>query len=168
MDLRILPLDKEHERQSFHCGEPSLDQYLHRYAGQDIRRRVNRVFVAVAADTPRQIVAFYSLSAGSLDAEALPDAYRRRLPRYPVPVVLLGRLAVATAVQGQAVGALLLADALRRVAGASHLMAVYAVVVDALDDRATDFYRKFGFIPLPSRPRTLFLPLDSFLELRES
>ena len=160
-----MPLDKEHDRKSFHCGEPSLDEYLHRYARQDIRRRINRVFVADEADEPRRIVAFYSLSAGSLGAEALPDAYRRRLPRYPVPVVFLGRLAVATSHQGQGVGAVLLADALRRVAGASRVMAVYAVVVEVLDDRAADFYRKFGFIALPSRPKTLFLPLESFLDL---
>lgn len=144
---------------------PTIDDYLHRYARQDIRRRVNRVFVAVAADEPRQIVAFYSLSADSLDAEALPDAYRRRLPRYPLPIVLFGRLAVATVHQGQGIGAILLADALRRIAGASRVMAVYAVVVDALDERAADCYRRFGFIPLPSRPRTLFLPLDAFREL---
>lgn len=168
MDLRILPLDREHDRKSFRCGEPSLDEYLRRYAGQDIRRRVNRVFVAVPVEAPREIVAYYSLSAGSLDADALPEAYRRRLPRYPVPVVLLGRLAVATIHQGQGVGAVLLADALRRVAGASRVMAVYAVVVDALDERAADFYRKLGFIELPSRPGTLFLPLDSFLDLSES
>jgi len=165
VDLRILPLGKEHDRKAFRCGEPLLDEYLHRYAGQDIRRRVNRVFVAVAADESRHIVGYYSLSAGSLTAEALPDAYRRRLPRYPVPVVLLGRLVVATSHQRQGVGAVLLADALRRVAGASQVMAVYAVVVDTLDDRAADFYREFGFIALPSRPGTLFLPLDSFLEL---
>ncbi|WP_367268140.1 GNAT family N-acetyltransferase [uncultured Thiohalocapsa sp.] len=93
-------------------------------------------------------MAYYSLSAGSLDAEALPEAYRRRLPRYPVPVVLLRRLAVATPHQGQGIGAILLANALRRVAAA--------------------FYRKFGFIPLPSRPETMFLPLDSLLELTVS
>lgn len=166
MDLRILPLDKSHDRKAFCCGEPSLDDYLHRYAGQDIRRRVNRVFVAVSADEPRQIVAYYSLSAGSLEAEALPDAYRRRLPRYPVPVVLLGRLAVAISHQRQGIGALLLADALRRVAGASQAMAVHAVVVDATDERAEDFYRTFGFIPLPTQAKTLFLPLHSFLDLR--
>lgn len=168
MDLRILPLAKEHDRKSFHCGQPSLDEYLHRYAGQDIRRRVTRVFVAVPANAPRQIVAFYSISAGSLDAEELPDGYRRRLPRYPLPVALLGRLAVATSHHGQGIGAVVLADALRRVAAASGVLAVYAVVVDALDDRAAEFYRKFSFIGLPSRRRTLFLPLGSFGDLSGS
>jgi GNAT superfamily N-acetyltransferase len=168
VDLRILSLGKQHDRKTFRCDEPSLDGYLHRYASQDIRRRVNRVFIATTVADPDRIIAYYSLSAGSLDAEALPEAYRRRLPRYPVPVVLLGRLAVATSHQGQGVGAILLADALRRVASASRAMAVYAVIVDALHHRAADFYRKFGFIPLPSRPRTLFLPLDSVLELTVS
>lgn len=162
MDLRILPLDNAHDRKSFRCGEPSLDEYLHRYAGRDIRRRINRVFVAVPADEPHQIAAFYSLSAGSLDAKAMPDADRRRLPRYPLAVALVGRLAVATSQQGQGIGAIVLADALSRVAAASVAMAVYAVVVDALDERVADFYRKFGFIALPSRRNTLFLLLDSF------
>jgi len=165
VDLRILPLSREHDRKHFHCGEPLLDDYLHRYANQDVRRRVNRVYVATTVAEPGRILAYYSLCAGSLDADVLPDAYRRRLPRYPVPVVLLGRLAVATSHQGHRVGAILLADALRRVAGASQVMAVYAVIVDALHERAADFCRKFGFIPLPSWPKTLFLPLDSVLKL---
>jgi ribosomal protein S18 acetylase RimI-like enzyme len=168
VDLRILPLDKGHDRKSFHCGEPSLDEYLHRYAGQDIRRRVSRIFVAVPTDAPRQIVGYYSLSAGSLKADALPQAHRRRLPKYPVPVVSLGRLAVATTHQGQGLGSIVLADALRRVAAASRAMAVYAVVVDALNDRAVEFYRKLGFVAWPSQPERLFLPLESFLDLGES
>jgi len=165
VDLRILPLSKEHDRKHVHRGEPLLDDYLHHYANQDVRRRVNRVYVATTVAEPGRILAYYSLSAASLDADVLPNAYRRRLPRYPVPVVLLGRLAVATSHQGQGGGAILLADALRRVAGASQVMAVYAVIVDALHDRAADFCRKFGFIPLPSWPKTLFLPLDSVLKL---
>ena len=161
MDLIITPLGKQHDRKSFDCGEQSLNQYLHRYASQDIKRRVNRVFIASPPDTPRQVIGYYSLSAGSLDTADLPEALRRRLPRYPVPVVLLGRLAVAESHQGQGLGSILLADALRRIVQAGQMMAVYAVVVDALNDRAAGFYQQFGFIPLPSQPLKLFLPMDS-------
>jgi ribosomal protein S18 acetylase RimI-like enzyme len=165
LDLIISPLGKQHDRKPFDCGEPSLNQYLNRYASQDIGRRVNRVFVASPPGAPWQVIGYYSLSAGSLDATALPEAFRRRLPRYPVPVVLLGRLAIAESHQGMGLGSILLADALRRIAEASQVMAVYAVVVDALNDQAAEFYRQFGFISLPSQPLKLFLPMDSVATL---
>lgn len=165
MGLIIAPLGNQHDRKSFDCGERSLNQYLCSYASQDIRRRVNRVFVASPQNSPRQVVGYYSLSAGSLAAADLPEKLRRRLPKYPVPVVVLGRLAVAESHQGEGIGSILLGDALRRVAEASQVMAVYSVVVDALNDRAAEFYRQFGFIPLPSQPRKLFLPMDSVAAL---
>jgi ribosomal protein S18 acetylase RimI-like enzyme len=161
LKLIITPLSRQHDRKSFECGESSLNQYLNRYASQDIRQRVNRVFVASPPDAPRQVIGYYSLSAGNLDATALPQAFRRRLPRYPVPVVLMGRLAVAESRQGMGFGSILLADALQRIAQASQVMAVYAVVVDALNDQAAEFYRQFGFISLPSQPLKLVLPMDS-------
>jgi hypothetical protein len=77
LKLIIAPLGKQHDRKPFDCGEPSLNQYLNRYASQDIRRRVNRVFVASPPDAPRHVIGYYSLSAGSLDATALPEAFRR-------------------------------------------------------------------------------------------
>ncbi len=165
MELIIAPLGKQHDRKSFDCGEPVLNQYLHRYASQDIRRRVSRVFAASPPDAPRQIIGYYSLSAGGLDATDLPESLRRRLPRYPLPVALLGRLAVAKSHQGRGLGSILLADALQRIAQASQVMAVYAVAVDALNDRAAEFYQQFGFIPLPSQPLKLFLPMDSVTSL---
>jgi predicted N-acetyltransferase YhbS len=165
LGLIITTLSKQHDRKSFDCGERSLNQYIHHYAGQDIRRRIGRVFVASLPDAPQQVIGYYSLSAGSLDTTDLPEALRRRLPRYPVPVVLLGRLAVAESRHGQGIGSILLADALQRIVQASQVMAVYAVVVDALNDRAADFYRQFGFIPLPSQPLKLFLPMDSVSSL---
>lgn len=165
MELIVAPLGKQHDRKSFDCGESSLNQYLHRYASQDIRRRVNRVFGASPPGTPRQIIGYYSLSAGGLNATDLPDEFRRRLPRYPVPVVLLGRLAVAESYQGKGLGSILLADALQRIAQATQVMAVYAVVVDALNDPTAKFYRQFEFIPLPSQPLKLFLPMESVATL---
>ncbi len=167
MGVVIAPPDRQYERRTstFDCGEPSLDRYLDRYANQDIRRRINRVFVASAADAPRQVMGYYSLSAGSSNATSLPEAFRRRLPGYPVPVVLLGRLAVSESHQGTGLGSILIADALKRVAQASQVMAVYAVVVDASNDRAAGFYRQFGFLSLPSQPLKLFLPLNSVSDL---
>ena len=165
MDLIITPLNKQHDRKTFDCGEPTLNQYLHRYANQDIKRRVSRVFVASPSDMREQVIGYYSLSAGSLDATDLPEEHRRRLPGYPVPVVMLGRLAIAKTYQGQGLGSIFIANALQRVAQASQVMAVYAMVVDALNERVGDFYRQFGFIPIPSQPLKLFLPMDSVTDL---
>lgn len=161
MDLIITPLDKRHDRKNFDCGEATLNGYLSRYANQDIRRRVSRVFVASAPTEPQRIIGYYSLSAGSLAAADLPEEFRRRLPRYPVPVALVGRLAVDRSYHGQGFGAVLIADALQRIALAGQVMAVYAAVVDALDESAAAFYRQFGFISLPSQPLKLFLPMDT-------
>ena len=165
MEFLITPLGKQHDRKSFDCREPSLNHYLHRYASQDVRRRVNRVFVASPPSDPGQVIGYYSLSAGSLAANDLPEKLRRRLPKYPVPIVLLGRLAVANSYQSKGLGSILLTDSLRRVLQASQVMAVYAVVVDALNDRAAEFYQQFGFIPMPSQPLKLFLPLESVVRL---
>lgn len=161
MDLIITLLSQQHDRASFDCGEPSLNRYLHRYAHQDMKRRVSRIFVATPSDRPHQVVGFYSLSADSVNAAVLPERIRKKLPRYPVPVARLGRLAVAKSLQGQGLGAILLADALKRTVHASEVIAVYAVVVDALNDHAAAFYEQFGFIRLPNQPLTLFLPLDT-------
>ena len=161
MELFITPLNKRHDRKNFDCGEASLDLYLHRYANQDIRRRVNRVFVASPPDEPQRVIGYYSLSAGSLAAADLPNKFRHRLPRYPVPVALLGRLAADRSYQGQGLGAVLIADALQRIALASQVMGVYAVMVDALNETAAEFYRQFGFIQLPSQPLKLFLPMET-------
>jgi GNAT superfamily N-acetyltransferase len=165
LDLIISALGKSHYRKSFDCGELSLNEYLQQYASQDIKRRINKVFIASPPEAPQQVIGYYSLSAGSLDANVLPDGLRRRLPRYPVPVVLLGRLAVAKSHQGQGLGSILLADALQRIVQANQVMAVYAVIVDALNDRAAVFYQQFGFISLPHQPLKLFLPMDSVADL---
>lgn len=165
MDLSITPLNKRHDRRTFDCGEPSLNHYLHRYAGQDLKRRISRVFVATFDDQPQRVIGYYTLSAGSLGGTELPEERRRRLPGYPVPIAILGRLAVTHAHQGDGLGAILLADALRRVSQAAQVMAVYAVVVEAIDPRAAAYYERFGFFPLRSHPLKLFLPLDSVAKL---
>lgn len=113
------------------------------------------------AETPQQIIGYYNLSAGSLDVCDLPEDLRRKLPRYPVPVVLLGKLAVTKSHQRQGLGCILLADALQRIVQATQVMAVFAVVVDALNERAAEFYQQFDFIPLPSQPLKLFLQMDT-------
>lgn len=160
----IRPLDSAADTAGFDCGEASLNDYLKRYAAQDVKRGVARAFVASPEDASARIAGFFTLSAASIQAETLPEAWRKKLPRYPVPVALLGRLAVDQAFQGKGLGSILLADACRKVNAASRTLAVAGIVVDARSSAAADFYRHFGFIELPGQAQRLILPRRRFVE----
>jgi GNAT superfamily N-acetyltransferase len=152
----IEPLGK-HERTAFSCGVPVLDEWFRSRAGQDERRNVARVFVAV--DDVLGVVGFYSLSAFSLVIDDLPPEHAKRLPRYDrIPAALIGRLARDERVRGLEIGELLLADAVRRALEAARSLAIFAIVVDAKDEKSAGFYRDFGFAAFPSRPLRLFIP----------
>jgi ribosomal protein S18 acetylase RimI-like enzyme len=161
---RIRPFDKAVEATNFSCGQSALDDYIRRYAAQDVRRNVARVFLATPDDDPQRLAGFFTLSAGSVNCTDLPSSLARKLPRYPVPVALIGRLAVAVAFQGKGLGSILLADACKKVTGASAVLAVVGIVVDAKDDTAEGFYRHFGFQPLPGAPGRLLLPAAAFCD----
>ncbi|MEZ5582858.1 MAG: GNAT family N-acetyltransferase [Candidatus Competibacteraceae bacterium] len=167
MALVIVPLGKQHDRKSFDCGEPALNHYLHQYANQDIKRRVNRVFVALPPDEPQQVIGYYSLSTGSLVATDLPEGFPAPSAQVPGPGSPTGAVGCCRIPPGQGLGTILLADALQRIVQASQSMAVYALAVDALNDRAAKFYEQFGFIHLPSQFLKLFLPMDSIPALAD-
>ena len=160
--FQIRALDGDIDAASFRCGQPILDGYIHRYASQDIRRNVARVFAATPKNDPHRLAGFFTLSAGSVSCANLPATLAKKLPRYPVPVALIGRLAVASDFQGKGVGSILLADACQKVERASATLAVVGIVVDAKDDAAASFYRHFGFIDLPGQPDRLLLPATAF------
>ena len=158
MNLSFEPLRKSHDRASFTCGEPALDEWFRKRASQDEKRNIARVFVAVDRAQRNAVVGFYSLSAFTLVLDSLPDDLARKLPRYDaIAAALIGRLARCETVRGQGVGELLLADAIKRILAADATLAIFAVVVDAMSERAVEFYRSFGFVPLPDSPRRLFL-----------
>lgn len=161
-EFHIRALDDALDATGFVCGNTQLDGYIRRYASQDLKRDVARVFVAFPVADPHCIAGYFTLSAASVNAATLPEALRRKLPRYPVPVALLGRLAVDVNFQGQGLGSILLTDACIKVARASEVLAVAGLVVDAKDDSAIVFYRHFGFIPLPGQPTRLLLPRKAF------
>ena len=165
MAYSIRPLDADARTADFKCGELALDEYLQRYATQDIKRGVARVFVASPLDQPQVVAGFYTLSAASVAADTLPEKWRKKLPRYPVPVALLGRLAVSQQFHGQGLGSILLVDACKRVAAASETLAVAAIVVDAKSPKAAAFYQHFGFIELPGQPGRWMLPRSHFADL---
>lgn len=156
MGVVIEPLGKQHDRTSFSCGQPELDDWFQRRAGQDEKRNVARVFVAV--ENELGIVGFYSLSSFTLALEDLPAEIARKLPRYDaIPAALIGRLARDQRARGRGVGELLLADAVRRILGAGRSLAVFAIIVDAKDERGISFYEGFGFRRFPIRQNRLFL-----------
>lgn len=162
---RVEPLSAHHDRASFSCGVEALDRYLHQQARQNVEQRVAAVFILVAVDSG-EIAGYYTLSAGSVLLTDLPPAVAKRLPRYPqVPVVLLGRLAVARDRQGQGLGEVLLIDALRRALRQSHQVGAMAVVVDAKDDRLRAFYERYGFRCFEDDGYRLFLPMKTIEQL---
>ncbi|MEX2171853.1 MAG: GNAT family N-acetyltransferase [Pirellulales bacterium] len=144
---KIERLDKRHDRKSFNCGDALLNDYLKKFAGQNERVSVSRHYVAVPADS-NSILGYYSLSAGSVHWGYLPDEQRMRLPKYPVPVAHLGRLAVDKSTQGQGLGEFLLLDALARVARLTNEIGIQAVEVVAASENARQFYEKYGFLSL--------------------
>lgn len=155
MAIRFEPLSSAHDRAEFTCGVPELDDWFRARAGQDQRRRVAQVFVAVDGN---RIAGFYSLGMFTLALDTLPAGLSKKLPRYEaIPAALIGRLARSAQDKGTGMGSLLLADAITRVLSVTESIAAYAIVVDAKDEAGQAFYEAHGFIPLPSRPRRLFL-----------
>jgi len=159
----IRSFDNAVDLASFQCGQALLDEYIRRYAAQDVRRNVARVFVATPAGTPHHLAGFFTLSAGSVSCTELPESLAKKLPRYPAPVALIGRLAVDAGFQGKGLGAILLADACQKVANASATLAVAGIIVDPKDAAAFSFYQHFGFQSLPGQPTRLLLPAATFL-----
>lgn len=153
--LVVAALDSVHDRSRFECGSVALDRYLRELVTQDVRRRVAACFVMLDGDA---IAGYYTLSAASVALADLPLAVSRKLPRYPsIPAVRMGRLAIDLKYRSKGLGAALLVNALQR-AAKSEIPAV-ALVVDAKDETAAEFYRRFGFMQLSNDPLALFLPL---------
>jgi len=165
-DFLTQPLNAKHNRASFSCGESVLDAYLQKYAKHDQKRSETAVFILTSHD--HQIIGFYTLSALSVHMDEFPaDILKKlRLSSYrQKPATLLGRLAIDEQFQGQHWGTKLLIDALKRSFIQSKQVGSLAVVVDALNDNAARFYHKFGFIPFPSQPLRLFLPIKTINKL---
>jgi predicted GNAT family N-acyltransferase len=157
-EYRIEPPGSHHDGAAFSCGVPALDTYLRRQARQDLDRNLAAVFV-LTCDV-KTVAGFYTLSANSLLATELPEKLAKKMPRFPLPVTLLGRMAVSEFFRGQGLGEFLLMHALERAHLGSRQVASWAVVVDAKAG-ARDFYLKHDFIPLPSKSDRPFLPMET-------
>jgi ribosomal protein S18 acetylase RimI-like enzyme len=162
MKYLIRPLDADINTADFQCGTEPLNEYIRRYASQDVRKNVSRVFIATPENDSKKLAGFFTLSAGSVGCSSLPTSLARKLPRYPVPVALIGRLAVDNESQGKGLGSILLANACQKVSQASSVLAVVGIIVEAKDDKSISFYKHFGFIPLPGQADRLLLPTSVF------
>ena len=161
---KIEVLTQRHDRESFECGEPALNEFLRKFARQNQDREISRTFVAVRGAAPK-VLGYYTISAHSLEASRIPPEMARRFPRYPLPVVHLGRQATDRCVQGQGLGEILLWDALKKAVLASDLIGIHAMEVLAKTPEAKRFYEKYGFVPIPEDPLHLILPLATARKL---
>ena len=129
-----------------------MNAYLKRYSGQHEHRGISRTYVAVEEDE-KLALGYYSISSGAVAFDTVPE----NLPRHPVPVALIGRLAVDKSARSQGLGEMLLVHALRSAQRASEVVGIYAVVVDAFDEEAKKFYLKYGFNELKDDRLHLYL-----------
>jgi ribosomal protein S18 acetylase RimI-like enzyme len=154
-----------HNRETFSCGEPSLDDYLKRQASQDIKRKAAVVYVMTSDTDPSLVMGYYTLSSTSVLLSELAEDTIKKLARYPqVGAFLIGRLAVDERYKGQGLGGKLLGDALlKSLEGSRHIAAALAAV-DALNENAKRFYERYGFVSLrgqESYPQKLYLPIKT-------
>ena len=154
--MRIELLASHHSRKPFDCGEPALNDFLQNLAGQQQRKGFGKTYVALA-DDGMNVLGFVTISAGQVAVEQFPASLK--LPRYPAPILRIGRLAVDLRSQGQGIGRALLAFAVHLAVEFSERVGLYAVVVDAKHDKAKAFYQRLGFMSSLDNPLCLFLPI---------
>ena len=157
----------EHQVEGFDCGKDSLDQYLKRFALTNTAAGTARTYVTTPSGE-RSVIGYYSLAAGSIERADAPERVAKGVPNYPVPVVLLARLAIDRRFQGQGIGKGLLRDALQRALSAAEVIGVRAVLVHAKDQDSASFYGKFGFAPSPTDPLHLMLLMKDLKRTREA
>jgi GNAT superfamily N-acetyltransferase len=149
------PLTEHHQLAEFDSGEPSLDDWLKRRAIRNQSSDASRTYVVCDAQA---VIGYYCLAAGAIGHSEAPSALRRNRPD-PIPVLVLGRLAIHKAHQQAGIGTALLSDAIRRAVQASEIAGVTALLVHALSENAKRFYRSRGFVESPVKPMTMCLLL---------
>ncbi len=159
-EWQIERLDHVHVRGDFDCGKPSLNDFLETLVSQYDKRNLGRTYVALQEGDAR-VLGYYTLASGAIVVGGLPKEHAKKLPKHPVPVVLLARLALDRSMNGRGMGGFLLCDALTRSFDLTENLGIHAVVVDALDSEAKAFYERFGFLVLTDTEMRLFLPLST-------
>ena len=156
---QIVPLSQHHVKSSFDCGMPLLNTFLHKYATQNAKNDASKTYVYISQSS-NEVAGYYTLSYGSTNPSSAPMRVRKNMPHYPIPVLMIGRLAVDKKYQGLGLGAALLKDALLKAIEASHIAGLKAVVVSAKNDIAVEFYKKFDFEESMLDKYSLMLPIS--------
>lgn len=151
----------------FDSGEPELNHYLKQYALKN-NKEVAKAFVIISNDGSRTIAGYYTCSMSTINPTGLTLEEQKKLPKYPLPVMLIGKLAVDRSFQSMGVGKKLLRHAFENVVTISEKVGVYALRVDALHEKAKRYYVKRGFLELQDSPLTLILPLETIKKAIES
>ena len=158
-----VPITAEHRLDRFECGKPLLDEWL-RARALDNEDKASRTYVVTArtGEAAGWVVAYYTLAYGSVIRKEVPKKIRQGLPNpVPVPVMVLGRLAVDRDHSGNGLGPALLREAIQRTLEASQIVGLRALIVHAIDDEAVGFYAKYGFKLFPAGSQTMFLPIET-------
>lgn len=159
---KIESLTENHEVESFESGTESKNNFLKKFALQNSKGGLGRTFVAVKPPDAYRVYGYYTISSSTVKFENLPS---KKLPRYPIPSVLIGKLAVDKSAQCQGLGTALLFDALRRVAKVADEVGIFLVEVKAIDENAKAFYKKCEFIEMVDAPLNLYLNLKKIRKL---
>lgn len=155
------PIEASHSLDAFDCGVPAMNRWLLRHALANKASGASRTFVVCEGS---QVIGFYSLATGSVRREEAPGRLKRKMPE-PIPVMVLGRLAVDLRWQKKGIGRGLLKDALLRTIAVSRQAGIRALVVHALSEEAKDFYLRYGFAESPLNHLTFMLGMESIRQL---
>jgi predicted GNAT family N-acyltransferase len=162
---KFVAIEKKHKKDNFDCGYLVLNDYLKKYARQNHQKGIAKTFVAIPENEDKlKVDGYYTLSASTIEYKFLPESYQNKLPAYPIPALLIGKLAVDNSVKGRGLGGELLVDALVPSIRAANMIGIFAVRVDAIDSVAKDFYLKYEFIPFQDNELSLFLPMKTIID----
>jgi GNAT superfamily N-acetyltransferase len=155
------PISPEHRLVAFDCGKMPLNDWLRKRALKN-EGRASRTYVvtSTSGENAGSVIAFYTLAAGAIQFEEAPKPLTRNMPN-PLPIMVLGRMAVGQRHGGRGLGRFMLREAMQRVLEASQQVGARALVVHAIDDEAVSFYTQFGFQTFPAGSRTLILPIET-------